>query len=51
MSTDNNTGIALQLLADIRPNEEHAKNFVPLRHIHEVIQVMPEVSEHEASFF
>ena len=41
------SGLVLQLLADIRPNEDHAKNFVALRHMTSVIQVMPEVSEHE----
>ena len=40
-------GLVLQLLADIRPNEDHARNYVALRHLTSVVQVMPEVSEYE----
>jgi len=35
------------MLADIRPNEDHAKQYIEVQQISTVVQVMPEMSEHE----
>lgn len=37
----------LQMLADIRPNEEHAKEHIERNPVTTVVQVVPEMSEHE----
>ena len=37
----------LQMLADIRPNEEHAKEHIERNPVTTVAQVVPEMSEHE----
>lgn len=37
----------MQMLVDIRPNEDHAKQYVAQRQTMSVVQVMPELSEHE----
>ena len=39
-----------QMLADIRPNEDHAKQYIELPQLSTVVQVMPEMSEHEVPF-
>ena len=38
-----------EMLADIRPNEEHAKEYIPRNPVITVIQCVPEMSEHEAN--
>lgn len=38
------------MLADIRPNEEHAKEHIERNPVTTVAQVVPEMSEHEVSF-
>eukprot|EP00884_Botryococcus_braunii_P012901 jgi/Botrbrau1/21611/Bobra.43_1s0015.1 len=38
-----------EMLADIRPNEEHARNYVERAHVSVAIQAAPEMSEHEAN--
>lgn len=40
----------LQMLADIRPNEEHAKEHIERNRVTTVVQVVPEMSEHEVRF-
>ena len=40
-----------QMLADIRPNEEHAKEHIERNPVTTVAQVVPEMSEHEVSHF
>ena len=40
----------LEMLADIRPNEEHARNFVVANPMSSAVQVGPEMSEHEAKY-
>ena len=37
------------MLADIRPNEEHAKEHIERNPVTTVVQVVPEMSEHEVS--
>ena len=37
----------IQMLADIRPNEEHAKEHIERNPVTTVVQVVPEMSEHE----
>lgn len=37
------------MLADIRPNEEHAKEYIPRNPVITVTQCVPEMSEHEAN--
>ncbi len=37
----------VQMLADIRPNEEHAKEHIERNPVTTVAQVVPEMSEHE----
>ena len=37
----------VQMLADIRPNEEHARNFAVCNPMSSAVQVGPEMSEHE----
>ena len=37
----------LQMLADIRPNEEHAKEHIERNPVTTIAQVVPEMSEHE----
>ena len=39
----------LQMLADIRPNEEHMRNFVVRNPMSSAVQVGPTMSEHEVS--
>ena len=41
----------LQMLADIRPNEEHVKDHIARNPVTTVAQVVPEMSEHEVSPF
>jgi dynein intermediate chain 2 len=38
-----------EMLADIRPNEEHVKECIPRNPIISVTQCVPEMSEHEAN--
>mmetsp|Transcript_37152 Transcript_37152/g.82649 ORF Transcript_37152/g.82649 Transcript_37152/m.82649 type:complete len:561 (+) Transcript_37152:351-2033(+) len=38
-----------EMLADIRPNEEHAKEYIPRNPVITVSQCVPEMSEHEAN--
>lgn len=38
-----------EMLADIRPNEEHAQEYVPKNPVVTVTQCVPEMSEHEAN--
>lgn len=38
-----------EMLADIRPNEEHAKEYIPRNPVITVTQCVPEMSEHEAN--
>lgn len=37
------------MLADIRPNEDHAKEHIERNPVTTVAQVVPEMSEHEVS--
>ena len=38
-----------EMFADIRPNEEHAKEYIPRNPIITVSQCVPEMSEHDAN--
>lgn len=38
-----------EMLADVRPNEEHAQEYVERNPVISVSQCIPEVSEHEAN--
>lgn len=38
-----------EMIADIRPNEEHAKDYIPRNPVVTVTQCVPEMSEHEAN--
>lgn len=38
-----------EMIADIRPNEEHAKEYLPRNPVVSVTQCVPEMSEHEAN--
>eukprot|EP00798_Chlamydomonas_sp_ICE-L_P028284 gene28284-31392_t len=38
-----------EMFADIRPNEEHAKEYIPRNPVITVTQCIPEMSEHEAN--
>lgn len=38
-----------EMLADVRPNEEHAKEYMPRNPVITVTQCVPEMSEHEAN--
>ena len=40
----------MQMLADIRPNEEHAKDHIQRNPVTTVTQVVQEMSEHEVRF-
>ena len=46
-SANKGLGFALQLLIDMRPNEEHAKNWVVKNAVSVAVQAAPEMSEHE----
>lgn len=39
----------MQMFADIRPNEDHAKEHIPRNPVITVTQCVPEMSEHEAN--
>ncbi len=43
------TNEGAEMIADIRPNEEHAKQYIPRNPVITVTQCVPEMSEHEAN--
>ena len=42
-----NRSLPLQMLADIRPNEEHAKEHIERSPVTTMAHIVPDVSEHE----
>mmetsp|Transcript_4806 Transcript_4806/g.8358 ORF Transcript_4806/g.8358 Transcript_4806/m.8358 type:complete len:557 (+) Transcript_4806:181-1851(+) len=43
------TNEGAEMIADVRPNEEHAKEYIPRNPVITVTQCVPEMSEHEAN--
>ncbi len=43
------TNEGAEMIADVRPNEDHAKQYVPRNPVITVTQCVPEMSEHEAN--
>ena len=43
------SSLPLQMLADIRPNEEHAKEHIERSPVTTMAHIVPDMSEHEVS--